>query len=232
MRYKVGEILAAPSGGRVSVRLDEGTVLVPILRAYSPTTGDQCLVGVDGHAAYVLGALGTAPPPPKDPAEAKASTSPPPDDPVKGAKSFKPVFTGTYRGGWRGDTRDLYQGDWTGRGNNTGAAYFGKGPSGLGGTCTRFEIRFKRGGGGSYAAVAPTFKLLDEKSRPGGAPTIEGSDVGPALKIGDVRTYRLPDAWGQAFMSGASGGIGIASGASPYLSLVGGSISVRIEWRK
>lgn len=236
LRLRVGEVTAGLSGGRITVLVDESSLKLPSVRGYTPTVGDQVLVLLRGQGGYVVGALGSAPPPPPAPEDpVNPWKPPPPEDPVKGSDPFKPVFTGSYRGGWRGDTRNLYQGDWSGRGVNTGAAYFGLGPRGLrGATATRVRITLERLSGGIYGGQSPTLRLLTDKKKPAGAPAEVGpSTAGPSLDIGERRTFDLPVAWGQSMIDGNSGGVGIrVAGSSPYIQLNGARIVLRIDWRK
>lgn len=175
------------------------------------------------------------PPPPKPPATttprppAKPKPKPPSNvgttpnpKPTQKSKTFKPIWTGSYRGGWRGDTKDLYQGDWTGRGSNYGCAYYGNGPSALSGIAVKGTVRIKRIAGGAYGAQHPTLRLLGAKSRPGGAPGYSATIRGPALAIGQTATITLPVAWVTRLLNGSSGGIGIGvGGSSPYVGLAG-----------
>jgi len=233
LRIRVGEVTTTASGGKCSVRVDDQTLRLHVLRGYTPTVGDEALVAVRGANGYVFGALGTAPPAPA-PARDASDKPPPPEDPVYGADVFKPRQTGSYRGGsWRGDTRDLYQGDWTGRGVNQGAAFYGNGPRGLrGATVRRVRVTLKRNSGGSYGAVRPTLRLIAEKAR-AGAPNYIDNTLGPLLKIGERQTFTLPDSWGAQLIAGTAGGVGIyVAGASPYVALEGSAMSLRIEWKK
>lgn len=232
----VATALSAAAGGRVAATLDGSNVTIPILRGLAPAAGDQLLVTRQGRRAYVIGLLGTA-----ATGAAPVSTRPPPtaDDPTPaaprtGSTVFKPTSSGSYRNGsWRGDTNDLYQGDWSGRGINTGAAFYGRGPSGLKpATCTRVRVKLLRQDGGVYGGVNPTLKLWVEKAR-SGAPNEKRSTGGPSLSIGESSTFTLPDSWGQDLIDGTAGGIGIkVGGSSPYVHLDGPSMAVLIDWRK
>jgi hypothetical protein len=235
----VGEILAAPSSGRVSVRVDGATLSLPIVRSYTPTVGDECLVLMRRHGGFVIGAPGTAPPAANVVPSSTAQAPPPADDPTPsrpkyGSDVFRPTSTGSYRNGsWRGDTNDLYGGDWSGRGSNKGGAYYGKGPRGLrGATVTRVRVKLRRQDGGVYGGVTPTLRLLAESSR-SGAPNDVLSTAGPSLSIGEAVTFTLPDAWGQRMVDGTAGGIGVwSASSSPYVHLDGPSLSLLIDWKR
>jgi len=154
---------------------------------------------------------------------------------VYGSDVFRPNSTGSYRNGsWRGDTPNLYQGDWSGRGVNTGAAFFGRSVKGLRGvTVTRIRVRLKRLEGGAYAATAPTLHLFSENGRTSGGPTTVTSTAGPALRIGESRDFTLPDTWGSQLVAGTAGGVGIrVAGSSPYVQIRGASLALLIDWRK
>jgi hypothetical protein len=233
---RVGTILGSASGGRVSVKIDGATLTLPLLRGYTPTINDQVLVALQGRRGFILGALGTAPVAPPAPS---VIVSPPAEDPTvakprTGSTVFKPTSSGSYRNGsWRGDTNDLYQGDWSGRGINTGAAFYGNGPHGLApAVCTGVRVKLLREDGGVYGGVSPTLKLWQEKAR-SGAPNERRSTGGPSLSIGESSTFTLPDAWGQELIDGTAGGIGCkVAGSSPYVHLNGPTMAVVIDWRK
>lgn len=229
---RVGEITAGASGGKCTVLVDETALKLHVLRGYTPTVGDEVLVILRRGQGYVLGALGTAPPAPR--VTSPTDVAPPPTSLQTGSTVFRPTSTGTYRGGsWRGDTRDLYQGDWTGRGVNRGAAFYGNGPRGLRGvTVTRVRVTLKRLSGGSYAAQSPTVRLIQEKAR-AGAPNYIDSTGGPSLRIGQSKTFDLPVAWGTQLVAGTAGGVGIyVGGSAPYVALDGGPMALRIDWKR
>lgn len=218
----------------VTVDLGEETVTMPKLRDYTPAVNDVALILRTGRLLYCLGAVNTGP-------ISKPGTDP--DMPAAPSahevrtRTFRPVSVGTYRGGWRSDTGDVLQGDWTGHGINQGAAYYGSGPAGLSGTAVSGKVRVRRLAAGSGAAQAPTFRLLDHKRRPSGAPSYSDTFVGPAIAVGEDRTVAIPDAWTQALINGTAGGIGIGvAGTSPYLRLAGRgawspSFELTIKWK-
>jgi hypothetical protein len=196
--------------------------------------GDVALVLKSGGNLYALGALNAEPSavPPPDPDD-----DPPPFLETVRSRTFRPLFTGTYRGGWRGDTNALYQGDWTGRGRNFGAAYYGSGPSSLTGTAVSATLRYKRLTGGVYGRGAPTLRLLEHRNRPGGFPAFSRSIRGAGVTIGDTVTVNLPLSWAAALLAGTAGGIGIGVSAdAPYIQLAGRSawgpaMELTIRWR-
>jgi hypothetical protein len=235
----VGVILAAPAGGRVSVRVDGATLSLPLIRSYAPTVGDTCLVLRRESSGWVLGALGTAPPAAPPP----TTNVPPPvaDDPTAakprtGSDVFVPTSSGTYRdGAWLPDTVDVYQGDASGRGLNYGAAYYGAGPNGIrGATVTRARLRIRRQVGGSSFPQAPTLRLLTGTVRPAGAPVSSSSTPGPALAAGEETTYDLPTSWGQALVDGTAGGIGtwVDPDPNPYIRTDGPTLAVLLDWTR
>lgn len=219
----------------VTVDLGEQTVTMPKVRDYaSPAANDVVLVIKTGRLLYCIGAVNAAPvvKPPADP-----EVPPPPASNEVRTRSFRPVSVGTYRGGWRGDTGDVLQGDWSGHGVNQGAAYYGSGPAGLTGTAVSGTVRVKRLAGGVSAPQSPTFRLLDHKRRPAGAPSFSDTFAGPAIAIGDTRAVALPTAWVTALINGTAGGIGIGvAGSSPYIRLAGRgawapSFELTIKWK-
>lgn len=211
----------------VSVDIDGqgGRLKVPYIgdlkNATMPDSGDVVILERTNGRLVAIGISGGAPvvvppvPEPDDP-----DTNPPPPKPTTSTVSLKPKATGTARGGSvRPDTGDLYQGDWTGRGVNSGMAVYGA--KQLNGTVISCTVRIKRLDAGVYAAQAPTLRLMTQASLVGN-PTWQDSKVGPAMKVGETRTVTLPDSWGQKLVNGTAGGIGIdVSGSSPYIRLAG-----------
>lgn len=262
----VGSVVSV-SGTTAVVDLgdDESRRTLQKLRSVSSINpGDACLVLSEGGARYIVGVLGAAPAPPPEPPAPDPAPTPgrkkgkgkgsggagggstgsapkPPKPPKTGTKTFQPTWAGSYRGGWRSDTSSLFQGDWTGRGTNTGAAYYGNGPSSLQ-QITGAYVLLYRGSGGSYAAQAPTMVLLAGKKRPGGAPRVLATARGPKLSInpkkGGKKVYtkfRLPASWLSRLASGEAGGIGIrVSGRNPYIQLspAGAGMSLTCHWKE
>lgn len=186
----------------------------------APSVGDVAVLLRSEGVLWLIGTYpkGTVVPPPVPDPEEPDETSPP--TPTTTTVRLSPKATGTTRGGSvRPDTSDLYQGDWTGRGINSGMAVYKARQ--LTGTVTACSVRIKRLDAGVYAAQSPTLRLMTQNSLVG-SPTWQDSQSGPAMKVGDVRTVTLPDSWGQALINGTAGGIGIhVAGSSPYVRLAG-----------
>ena len=139
--------------------------------------------------------------------------------------TLAPTTTGTYRGGWRSDTNDLFQGDWTGRGANTGFAGFGSKIKALRADTTRtrtVRVKCKRLSGGSYSGQTPTFWTTSQGSRPGGNVTRLDSTSGPSLTIGETDTFDLPADMRDDLLTGTAKGLAIYSGSSPYIKIDSG----------
>lgn len=183
----------------------------------APSVGDVAALVRSGNRLWMIGVYGTTT---YVPAETPGADEPvPPPEPSITKATLRPTATGTARGGSvRGDTSQLYQGDWTGRGNNSGMAVYRA--KQLSGNVTRAVLRIKRLDAGSYAAQSPTLRLMNQSSLVG-SPTWQASLSGPAMKVGEVRTVTLPDWWGQRLINGSAGGIGIEDGSSPYVRLAG-----------
>lgn len=199
----------------------------------APSAGDVVVCARSAQRLWILAAHGaTAPvPPPPDPDDPTDPTKPPPE-PTETTVTLRPKATGTARGGSvRPDTADLYQGDWTGRGVNTGQAVYAA--RSLSGTVTRARLRIRRLDAGVYAKQAPTLRLMTQRTLTG-SPTFTDSMTGPALAVGESATVALPNAWGQRLVTGQSGGIGIyVGGSSPYVRLAGpGSMTLTLRLRK
>lgn len=197
---------------------------VPILRHIQSgqlQAGDTALVAHEGGQWWLLGVLGSSPPPPPpdDPGIPAPAPPPTPQEPV----SLRPEWSGSWRNGWRSDTSDLFQGDWTGRGINTGGCWWGPLPPGI----VSGELSLKRSEGSGYgAAASPTMALLAGTSRPAGAPVIRATAPGPSLVRGGTAQWALPESWITQLNAGTAGGIGVTSGGSstPYLSLVASGV--------
>lgn len=197
----------------VTATIGEETVVVPKLRGYSsPLADDVVLVLKAGSSLYCLGPLNAGPTPvDADPDGEDLPDLPPARSDTK-TMTFRPVTTGTYRNGWAADTSDVYQGA---AGNTTsyGAAYYGTGPSALGGTAISGTVRIRRIPGGGAASVAPTLQLLTDQAQPAGSPASSAATVGPALAVGASATVQLPADWVTALLTGTAGGIGVAGDA-------------------
>lgn len=148
------------------------------------------------------------------------STTPPPPSPLV-RLPIEPASRGTYRNGsWLSDTA-IRQGNW-GWGNNYGAAFYGDAIVALNADPAAMDraaaLNVTRTSGGIYAPAAPTFRLLAEKTRPAGAPTVIEQLPGPALAIGAPATWPLPVAWWDALCAGTAGGIGVGDpDGEPYI---------------
>lgn len=191
--------------------------------------GDTAVVVVQGGQAWVSGVLGPVPPPPPPPPTPEEEhNAPQPAPPEPTTLPLRPSWSGTWRAGsWRGDTSDLYQGDLTGRGINTGGCWWGRLPSGM----TDLSLQLVRAAGaGSGAAQSPTMALLAGTSRPAGAPTILATTPGPALLRGGQTLWPVPEAWRRQMSAGTAGGIGITSQGSrnPYLALVSSGVGMTL----
>jgi hypothetical protein len=234
-RVELCRVTAIPSSTELTVRFaGEAEATIPRLESIaSPAVDDVALVLRAGAGAWAVGLLNASPPGVPAP---DLSAPPPPALTTTGVATVKPASTGTYRGGWRGDTTDLYQGDWTGRGVNFGAAYYGSGLQGLRGAITSARLTVRRLAGGSHAGQAPTMHLLAGKVRPAGAPSSLASAAGPTLREGQTADWAIPSGWLADLNDGDGGGIGISSGiATPYVHLAGRSayaaaMTVRAVW--
>lgn len=235
-------LILSRSGTQVTVEVG-GEALPPIQLArhlHDPAAaaaGDACLIGEHLGARVVIGVLGTAaapPPPPPDPDQDEDVTDKPPDV-VTGSTPVRPVWTGSYRGGWRGDTADLYQGDWTGRGIQTGAAFYGPGIRAWDFIAGLTTLLRRIRGAGVSTAQRPTMALLAGDTRPGSTPTILATTPGPLLAPGDEHGWAWPTGWVEQVQDGTAGGLGITSGGSrtPYIGLTssGGGMTTTVHWR-
>jgi hypothetical protein len=228
------------SGNSVNVVNANTRLSFPYLRSYriagssAPVAGDFVLVLRAGSAGWILGAFGAQPATPTPP----PGPVPPPTGPSQsGTTTILPTFTGSFRGGsWRGDTSALFQGDWTSRGINTGAAYYGTQATGIAARASRATLSMRRGSGGVNGAQTPTLVLLGPQ---GGAPNVLASiSSGLGLAVGGNGDAAVPVDWAQQLIDGTAQGIGIYVNASaPYIQIEGQStdaagMALRIEWSR
>jgi hypothetical protein len=155
------------------------------------------------------------------------STPPPNPKPsvVTGTLVVPPVETRSRQGSrWRTDNDDVYQGEYSSNGNHIGCAFFGSKPRSLdGATVTSATIKVRRPNkGGAAASQGTTLRLVTERTRPSGAPTLGSSTSGPSLRWGETETFTIPDSWAQAMVDGTAGGLAIyEADGSPYVILSG-----------
>lgn len=205
------------------VQLDDNIrVEVPVIRSVANVkVGDNALLIRDRHRFVCIGVFGPTP----------TVNPPPPVEPDKPTSSrpvtitLNPFVTNSTRPGTSasvpGDA--LVQGDWTGRyGKAFGQAYY-KTPNLSGVTVTSCKIQLKRADGGVFAAQVPTLHRLSNNGITN-SPNSQGSTAGPALKVGEQRSFSLPNSWGAALLAGTTKGIGIwVDSSSPYVRLHGRS---------
>lgn len=233
----IGTVVTPPALGYLDVQIPGQPVpsrVVSTRAVDAAQAGDSVILWAEGSQLYAIALLGVstvkpAPPPATTgeviPATVETRTT------VTGSSVLAPSWTGTWRAGaWRPDTTDLYQGDWTGRGLNTGGAFI-DGWDAVG-TITEARVHMARlSNSGESAAQAPTMLLLG--SARGAAPTTLASSAGPALAWGQVSEWVVPAGWLSQMQSGAATGIGISSGsASPYVALGGSSIWMTVDWER
>lgn len=219
----IGYATGAAASGLVTVTVTGVDTVVQAARGVTYAAGDRVVVIRIGGVWVAVCLLGTAatitpevpsPPPP-----------PPKPTTVTGSKTFTPVETRSRQGSkWRTDNDDVYQGQYGGNGNHYGCAFFGSGPRSLAGaTVTSASIKVRRrDAGGAAAAQTTTLRLMTEKTRPSGAPTLTSTTTGPSLKWGASTTFTVPTSWAQALVDGGSGGLAIfESDGAPYVILEG-----------
>lgn len=128
---------------------------------------------------------------------------------------------------WRGPASDVPQGKPNpALPDETGAVFYGDGPSTLGGVAVSGAIRVQRLPGGNPAPTAPQFVLLAnrDQSDPNGPTVLAGAGTvaGVPLTAGASSTVALPLPWVQQLLDGSAGGIGTDITAAP-LTLAGSS---------
>lgn len=221
MSATLGTATAAKSGSTVTATINGIVSTVQVARDLTVSSGDVIVVQRIGAQWFALGRAYTA-----APAAVTGGTAPTPNPgTATGRLVVAPVETRSYRNGaWRTDNNNVYQGQYGGGGNHTGAAFYGASPRSLAGaTVTSATIQVRRQSGGFFAAQATTMRLITESTRPSGAPTLTSSTAGPSLAVGATSSgFAVPAAWVQAMVAGTSGGIGFFdSSGSPYVIFAG-----------
>lgn len=231
---------AAKSGSTVTAVVDGTEVTVQVARDLAVASGDVLMLNLYGSQWIAVGRLFTAAP--ADTTPSNGVVPPPRPTTTTGRAVISPVETRSYRSGdWRTDNDDVYQGQFGGQGNHTGCAFYGTKPRSLSGaTVTSASIRVRRpDAGGANAAQATTLRLVTQSRRPGGAPTLTSSTLGPSLRRGATdNSFDIPTAWAQAMVDGTAGGLAVFdSGGSPYVILAGrgrwsAAFTMTINWRR
>lgn len=229
----------AKASGLLTVAVNGESIVMQAARDITFAAGDPVAFIRVGSNWAAIARLGVAVVP--DPVE--PPPKPPPSKPpvVTGSKTFTPVETRSRQGSkWRTDTDDVYQGQYGGNGNHTGCAFYGNGPRSLAGaTVLSASIRVRRrSAGGTTAAQSTTLRLVAQRTRPSGAPTLSSTTSGPSLRWGQADTFTVPASWAQAMVDGTAGGLAIfESDGSPYLIFdgrgrYGSSFALTINWRR
>lgn len=235
----IGTAVGTKSSGLLTVNVRGVSVVMQAARDVTFADGDPVVFVRVGSVWVAIARTGTA-----APAAQPDNPAPPEPKPtiVTGTKTFTPVETRSRQGTrWRTDNDDVYQGQFGGNGNHTGCAFYGGGPRSLAGatvTAAWVNVR-RRNGGGITAAQSTTLRLVTQKTRPSGAPTLTSSTSGPRLKWGAKdSSFDIPTSWAQAMVDGTSGGLALFdSGGSPYVILdgrgsYGASFSLTIRYTR
>lgn len=228
---------AAKSGSTVTALIDGVVTTIQAVRDLTIASGDVLVVVKIGSQWFAVGRAYTAAPTP--PINGSVPT---PGGGTSGITPFSPIETRSYRNGaWRTDNPNVYQGQYGGGGNHTGAVFYGDGPRSLAGaTVLDASILVRRGAGGAYAAQATTMRLMTNATRPAGAPTLTSSTAGPNIAQGVALTdgFGVPAAWAQAIVDGTAGGLAFFDGdGSPYVifdgrGTWGPAFTLNINWRR
>jgi hypothetical protein len=227
---------AAKTGSTTTAYVNQVLTTIQVARDLTVAAGDVLAVQRIGGLWFALGrAFAAAPADPGNPA------GPTPAPAIQsGVTAFAPVETRSYRGSWRTDNDYVYQGQYGGQGNHTGCAFYGNGPRSLAGatvTSARVQIH-RRNSGGITAPQGTTMRLVTQKTRPGGAPTLGASTAGPSLGWGGTTSFAVPAAWAQSIVDGTAGALGFfVAGGSPYVIFSGRSdygpaFTLSIAWQR
>ncbi len=234
----IGIAAGAKASGLLSVTVGGIAITMNAARDVTFAAGDRVAFMRAGGVWVVTCRLDTA-----ATAGDPDNPAPPPPKPsvVTGSKTFTPVETRSRQGSkWRTDNDDVYQGQYGGQGNHIGCAFYGNGPRSLSGataTACYLQLR-RRSAGGITAAQDTTLRLVTERTRPSGAPTLGASTDGPNLAWGQATRWQLPNSWAQEMINGTAGGIAVyESDGSPYVILDGrgrysASCQLTIQWSR
>lgn len=225
----IGVVASVPTNGRVSCRLpgQEAAVSVAAGRSVNGAMpGDTVLIISDGKALFAIELLGTGPAPEPPPEEVTVQ-------PVttemrmvtRGTVALAASRTGTWRNGaWRDDTDDLWTGNLSGRGDNTGAAFI-DGFDAVGTVqVATLHLECAQGSG------ALTVLLLVSSWEPDVFPATLASSEGPTVAAGSVSEWAVPDEWLPLLQSGAAAGFGIQSSSDVMLS--GPRTWATVDWER
>jgi hypothetical protein len=217
-----GRATAAKSSGTVTVDTGGTVTTMQAPRDLTLAADDPVIFQRVGSKWYVVQRYGTG-----AAAAQPDNPTPPPPKPssVSGTRTFTPVETRSRQGSkWRTDNDDVYQGEYGGNGVHVGCAFYGNGPRSLAGsTVTSAKVKLRRrSAGGAASAQDTTFRLVTQKTRPSGAPTLDDTTDGPNLRWGEATTFTIPTAWAQEMVDGTAGGLAIyEADGSPYVILDG-----------
>jgi len=234
----VGIARGAKSAGLLTVAVNGEDVVMQANRDVTFAAGDQVAFVRVGRLWVALCRTGTGTV--IEPPDVPKPPSPKPTQ-ILGSRTFLPVETRSRQGSrWRTDNDDVYQGQYAGNGNHIGAAFYGNAPRSLAGVTVisaKIQVR-RRAAGGQAAAQATTMRLVTEKTRPSGAPTLTSTTAGPNLRWGATDTVSVPNSWAQAMVDGTAGGLALYDAdGSPYVILEGrarysSSFALSIIWRR
>lgn len=154
--------------------------------------------------------------------------------PTRAPKSvtISPTGSGTWRRGRPDDYADNpTQGDWTGRGDRSGAWFYGSkiATACAGKTVAKMTVKFTRKrGAGVNGKVRMRLYLHDYTTAPSGALGLgDGPEALLSLSVGAKGTATLPSSWRNALASGSARGLAIAgSGRGHYAAFTGGNLTI------
>lgn len=237
----IGIATGVKASGLITVTVAGIDVVMNAARDVTFAAGDRVLFVRAGGIWTATTRLDTAATGGTDPLNPNPVIPPPKPTTVTGTKVLTPVETRSRQGSrWRNDNDDVYQGQYGGQGNHTGCAFYGDGPRSLAGaTILSATVKLKRrSAGGVTAAQDTTFRLMTNKTRPSGAPTLTSTTDGPNLKWGQSTTFTIPTSWAQNMVDGTAGGLAIfESDGAPYVILDGrgsysASFQLTLKWSR
>ena len=224
-------MVTAVSGSLLTVTVDGASQQVPFLGSYTPAVGDtvQLLWRETNPGQWTGLALGKTgsyvPPAPTPPKQTTASADvevveAPAAPDLPNPYVINVAGAACWRGsGWRTDTSTLYQGDWTGRGDNTTFFFYGGRFAALQGlTVTRADLRIHAGAGGPSAATTARCAIHGAHTRTPGRPSLTGATWdGPSLADGDTDRTDIPVSAAQGLVDNPRRGIAlVGTGKSNY----------------
>lgn len=226
-----------PSSDTITVTgADGATYTAYFLSSYTPTVGDLVALQWNAGTPTVVGKVGATPA-----AQTVAAVAAPPAPASTGTSTYACTDSSTYwpSGGWDSwaGGNNVYQGQYGGQGELTGAWFYGGSPKELNGrtiTAIRFTLGARNGAGSSGSPVTVNLHTHTSSSRPDGNVALgSGSATVTAQPWQGATVYSLPTSFATDLLNGG----GIALYGDPYAGFNGRNLQpnsglLSIDWQE